>query len=50
MPEDPYSDPVTGVLRNKRGLGAAAELEAAEREITPRGPDPAGRVARSPQL
>ncbi len=34
MPEDPYSDPVTGVLHNKLGLGAAAELEAAEREIT----------------
>jgi cell filamentation protein, protein adenylyltransferase len=33
MPEDPYSDPVTGVLYNKLGLGAAA-LEAAEREIT----------------
>jgi hypothetical protein len=34
MPEDPYSDPVTGVLHNKLGLGTAAELEAAEREIT----------------
>ena len=34
MPEDPYSDPVTGVLYNKLGLGAAAGLEAAEREIT----------------
>ena len=34
MPEDPYSDPVTGVLYNKLGLGTAAELEAAEREIT----------------
>jgi hypothetical protein len=34
MPEDPYSDPVTGVLFNKLGLGTAAELEAAEREIT----------------
>jgi cell filamentation protein len=33
MPEDPYSDPVTGVLYNKLGLGAA-DLEAAEREIT----------------
>jgi hypothetical protein len=32
--EDPYSDPVTGVLFNKLGLGTAAELEAAEREIT----------------
>jgi cell filamentation protein len=34
MPEDPYSDPVTRVLYNKLGLGTAAELEAAEREIT----------------
>jgi hypothetical protein len=34
MPEDPYSDPVTGVLYNKLGLRSAAELEAAEREIT----------------
>ena len=34
MPEDPYSDPVTGVLYNKLGLDIAAELEAAEREIT----------------
>lgn len=34
MPEDPYSDPVTGVLDNKLGLGTAAGLEAAEREIT----------------
>jgi fido (protein-threonine AMPylation protein) len=34
MPEDPYSDPITGVLYNKLGLGTAAELEAAEREIT----------------
>lgn len=34
MPEDPYSDPVTGVLHNKLGLGTAAGLEAAEREIT----------------
>jgi DNA-binding CsgD family transcriptional regulator len=34
MPEDPYSDPVTGVLYNTLGLGTAAELEAAEREIT----------------
>jgi cell filamentation protein len=32
--EDPYTDPVTGVLLNKLGLGTAAELEAAEREIT----------------
>jgi cell filamentation protein len=34
MPGDPYSDPVTGVLYNKLGLSTAAELEAAEREIT----------------
>jgi cell filamentation protein len=34
MREDPYSDPVTGVLYNKLGLGAAADLESAEREIT----------------
>jgi cell filamentation protein len=34
MPEDPYADPVTGVLRNKLGLSAARELEDAEREIT----------------
>jgi cell filamentation protein len=34
MPEDPYSDPVAGVLYNKLGLGTAAGLEAAEREIT----------------
>ncbi len=34
MPEDPYSDPVTGVLYNKLGLATAAGLEAAEREIT----------------
>jgi cell filamentation protein len=34
MPGDPYADPVTGVLRNKLGLGAAGELETAEREIT----------------
>jgi cell filamentation protein len=34
MPADPYSDPVTGVLYNKLGLGTAAGLEAAEREIT----------------
>jgi len=34
MLEDPYSDPVTGVLYNKLGLGTAAGLEAAEREIT----------------
>jgi cell filamentation protein len=34
MPEDPYSDPVTGVLYNKLGLGSASGLEAAEREIT----------------
>jgi cell filamentation protein len=34
VPEDPYSDPVTGVLYNKLGLRSAAALEAAEREIT----------------
>jgi cell filamentation protein, protein adenylyltransferase len=34
VPEDPYADPVTGVLRNKLGLGTTGELEAAEREIT----------------
>jgi cell filamentation protein len=34
VPEDPYSDPVTGVLHNKLGLRTATELEAAEREIT----------------
>lgn len=34
MPEDPYADPVTGVFRNRLGLTATAELEAAEREIT----------------
>ena len=34
MAEDPYGDPVSGVLYNKLGLGTAAELEAAEREIT----------------
>jgi fido (protein-threonine AMPylation protein) len=34
MPGDPYSDPATGVMFNKLGLGTAAGLEAAEREIT----------------
>jgi cell filamentation protein len=34
MPGDPYTDPVTGVLRNELGLSTAAALEAAEREIT----------------
>jgi cell filamentation protein len=34
VPEDPYSDPVTGVLYNKLGLRSAVALEAAEREIT----------------
>ncbi len=34
MPDDPYTDPATGVLRNKLGLDTAAELAAAEREIT----------------
>jgi cell filamentation protein len=32
--DDPYRDPVTGILRNKLGLSTAGELEAAEREIT----------------
>lgn len=34
MPDDPYADAATAVLRNKLGLGTAAALEAAEREIT----------------
>ena len=34
MPEDPYADAATGVLRNKLGLSTTGELEAAEREIT----------------
>jgi cell filamentation protein len=34
VPEDPYTDPVTGVLRNKLGLRTAEELQTAEREIT----------------
>jgi cell filamentation protein len=34
MPEDPYVDPVTGLLRNKLVLSTAGELETAEREIT----------------
>lgn len=34
MPDDPYTDPVAGVLRNKLGLRTAEELQAAEREIT----------------
>jgi cell filamentation protein len=34
VPEDPYTDPVTGVLRNKLGLRTAEELQVAEREIT----------------
>jgi cell filamentation protein, protein adenylyltransferase len=34
VPEDPYTDPVTGVLRNKLGLRTTEELQAAEREIT----------------
>src|ERR1700722_8091298 len=34
MPEDPYTDPVTGVLRNRLGLSTAGKLETAEREIT----------------
>jgi cell filamentation protein len=31
---DPYSDPVTGLLRNKLGLDSEDELAAAERAIT----------------
>lgn len=34
MPGDPYTDPLTGVLRNQLGLPTAVELQAAEREIT----------------
>src|ERR1700723_3567299 len=34
MPEDPYADAATGVLRNKLGLSTTGELETAEREIT----------------
>jgi cell filamentation protein len=34
VPDDPYADPVTGVLRNKLRLNTAEELSAAEREIT----------------
>jgi len=34
VPEDPYADPVTGMLRNKLGLTTVGELETAEREIT----------------
>ncbi len=34
MSQDPYSDPVTGVLYNRLELRSAAALEAAEREIT----------------
>jgi cell filamentation protein len=34
VPEDPYTDPVTGLLRNRLGLSTAGELETAEREIT----------------
>jgi cell filamentation protein len=33
MLTDPYTDPVTGILRNNLGLDTAAALEAAEREI-----------------
>jgi fido (protein-threonine AMPylation protein) len=32
--DDPYIDPVTGVLRNRLRLDTAKELAAAEREIT----------------
>ncbi len=34
MSQDPYGDPVTGVLYNRLELRSAAALEAAEREIT----------------
>jgi cell filamentation protein len=34
MPDDPYTDPATGVLRNKLGLSTTDGLEAAERDIT----------------
>jgi cell filamentation protein len=34
VPDDRYTDPITGVLRNKFGLETAEELAAAEREIT----------------
>jgi cell filamentation protein, protein adenylyltransferase len=34
VPDDPYADPVTGVLRNKLGLDTPEQLAAAEREIT----------------
>jgi cell filamentation protein len=34
MAADPYIDPDTGILRNKLGLSTAADLEAAERDIT----------------
>jgi cell filamentation protein len=34
VPEDPYTDPATGILLNKLGLRTADELESAEREIT----------------
>jgi cell filamentation protein len=34
VPDDPYTEQVTGVLRNKLRLDTAEELAAAEREIT----------------
>jgi cell filamentation protein len=34
VPDDPYTDPVTGTLRNTLGLETTEELAAAEREIT----------------
>ncbi len=34
MQDDPYTDPATGVLRNKLGLTTTPDLETAEREIT----------------
>ena len=34
MSEDPYTDPVSGVLHNRLGLSTTGGLEAGEREIT----------------
>ncbi|MCE0764941.1 hypothetical protein LWC35_18830 [Pseudonocardia kujensis] len=33
-PQDPYTDPASGVLRNKLGLTDVAELERAEADLT----------------
>ena len=46
MPDDPYSDPVTGVLYNKLGLGSAAGLEAAGAEEGGGAPFNGGTVFR----